>query len=391
MKACLYSGVMSVRFITALLLLPAFIRAQQLSERSFISVITCGPGQTELYSAFGHSAFRVHDPELGIDYAYNYGVFDFSQPNFYLNFARGHNYYKLAVQDYNQFEYFYRYFNRYVHEQVLDLTQQQKQRLFDFLQWNALPENRSYRYDYFYDNCATKIPAVLKNLFADSLQFTYPHITTQYSFRQLTDLYLKYQPWGDLGIDLCLGLPMDKKASPYEFMFLPDYVEAGLDYALLNGRPLVKQKNIVYAPVPENFSNGWLIPLNLFILLAVLTLALTIYDMRRVRLSYVYDRFLFGITGFIGVILLLLWTATDHQAAAWNFNLLWAMPFHLVIAFVVERPFKWISVYFRVTALILVLLLIAWVWLPQQMHHAFIPVVLSLLLRAWAHIKLRNH
>lgn len=377
-------------FIPALLLLPVFIRAQQLSENSFISVITCGPGQTELYSAFGHSAFRVHDPELGIDYAYNYGVFDFSQPNFYLNFARGHNYYKLAVQDYRQFEYFYRYFNRYVHEQVLDLTRSQKQRLFDFLQWNALPENRSYRYDYFYDNCATKIPDVLKKLFGDSLQFTFPHITTSYSFRQLTDLYLKYQPWGDLGIDLCLGLPMDKRVTPYEYMFLPDYVEAGLDYALLNKRPLVKQKNIVYASVPEEFSAAWFTPLNVFILLAVATLLLTVYDLRRKKLSYWYDRLLFGITGLIGIILLLLWTATDHWAAAWNFNLLWALPFHLVVVFLLKRRKKWITIYFKVMVVILLALLVLWVWLPQQMHYALIPVIISLLMRSWTLVKLKS-
>lgn len=392
MRSCLYSGFMIARFvfIYVLLLLPGITRAQRLSAGAFISVITCGPGQNELYSAFGHSAFRVHDPELGIDYAFNYGVFDFNQPNFYLNFARGHNYYKLAVQDYRQFEYFYRYFNRYVHEQVLDLTQAQKQRLFDFLQWNALPENRSYRYDYFYDNCATKIPAILKQLFGDSLQFTYPHITTRYSFRQLTDLYLKHQPWGDLGIDLCLGLPMDKTATPFEYMFLPDYVEAGLDYALLNGRPLVKEKNIVYASVPEEFSAEWFTPFNVFTLLAAVTLMLTVYDLRRKKISYLYDRLLFGITGIIGLILLLLWIATDHWAAAWNFNLLWAFPFHITIVFALKKSWKWITIYFKAMVVILLLLLVFWVWLPQQMHYALIPLILSLLMRSWTNQSLRR-
>jgi hypothetical protein len=100
----------------------------QLSEQATISVITCGPWQGELYSAFGHSAFRVHDPAQGIDEAYNYGVFDFDQPNFYLNFARGYMYYKLGVYDYNRFRDIYIYYNRYIHEQVLNLTQEQKQK-----------------------------------------------------------------------------------------------------------------------------------------------------------------------------------------------------------------------------------------------------------------------
>jgi hypothetical protein len=372
------------------ILFPAVAWAQQLSTQAYISVITCGPGQDELYAAFGHSAFRVYDPLTGMDYAYNYGVFDFSQPNFYLNFARGRNYYKLAVQDYPQFEYFYRYYNRYVHEQVLNLTPWQKQRLFEFLQWNALPENRQYRYDYFYDNCATKIPAVLKQLFADSLQFNYPHITTSYSFRQLTDKYLTYQPWGDLGIDLCLGLPMDKKATPYEYMFLPDYVEAGLDYATLNGRPLVKQKNIIYQPVPVSLHNGWFTPLTVFGFLFVVTFALTIYDFKRKKISALFDRMLFGVTGSLGIVLLLLWTATDHAAAAWNFNLLWALPTHVLVAFAPTKTSKWVTLYYQFTALLLLLLLLCWAWLPQQLHFSLIPFVAALMVRAWAQIKLRH-
>ncbi|MCU0398242.1 MAG: DUF4105 domain-containing protein, partial [Cyclobacteriaceae bacterium] len=220
-------------YSTLIILALSFTLSAQikLSDQAEISVITCGPGQAELYSAFGHSAFRVFDPANQIDHAFNYGVFDFNQPNFYLNFARGHNNYRLAVQDYKRFEYTYVYYNRYVHEQVLNLNTFQKQKLFDYLIWNAQPENQYYRYDYFYDNCATKLPEIVSKVFGDSVQFDGSYISTSYSIRQLTDLYLNYQPWGDLGIDICLGLPMDKKASPYEYMFLPDYVESGFDHA----------------------------------------------------------------------------------------------------------------------------------------------------------------
>ncbi|HEY9048371.1 MAG TPA: DUF4105 domain-containing protein, partial [Ohtaekwangia sp.] len=130
----------------------SYAQAIQLSEQATISVITFGPWQGELYSAFGHSAFRVYDPEQNIDEAYNYGVFNFNQPNFYLNFARGYMYYQLGVFDYPRFRDVYIYYNRYIHEQVLNLTPAQKQKIYDFLQWNALPENEQYRYDYFFDN-----------------------------------------------------------------------------------------------------------------------------------------------------------------------------------------------------------------------------------------------
>src|SRR5690606_1825231 len=107
-----------------------------------------------------------------------------------------------------------------------------------------------YRYDYFYDNCATKMPDILAHVFGDTIEFDGSHIRTDYSIRELTDLYLRLQPWGDLGIDICLGLPIDKQATPYEYMFLPDYVEAGMANAtiLKNGirEPLVKSRTVIY-------------------------------------------------------------------------------------------------------------------------------------------------
>lgn len=377
----------TMRKIFVLLLLASRISANAqitLSDKAEISVITCGPGQNELYSAFGHSAFRVNDPVNGFDYAFNYGVFDFNQPNFYLNFARGHNYYKLAVQDYRQFEYFYIYYNRYVHEQVLNLTAWQKQRLFDFLQWNARPGNERYLYDYFYDNCATKLPEIMTKVFGDSVVFDGSHITTNYSIRQLTDLYLTWQPWGDLGIDICLGLPMDKKATPYEYMFLPDYVESGFDHARLNGKPLVSEKKIVYEALPENRTQSLFRPLYVFTFIALITLAITFRDYKRKRISNWFDAFLFGSTGLIGLLLFLLWVATDHKAAANNLNLLWALPSHLAAAFLLFKTRSWMITYFYGVLLLNSILLLTWAWLPQQLHVALIPVVIMLLLRSLA-------
>ncbi|HYC86358.1 MAG TPA: DUF4105 domain-containing protein, partial [Chryseosolibacter sp.] len=210
-------------FLILISLIPFLSQGQTLSERARVSVITCGPGQRVLYTAFGHSAFRIEDPVNGIDQVYNYGVFDFRRKNFYLNFARGQNYYKLAAYPYPNFEYEYIYFNRFIHQQVLNLDQGQKQAFFDFLEENAKPENATYLYDYFYDNCATRIRDVTQKVLGDSVRFDGSYIQTDYTIRELTDLYLDYQPWGDLGIDICLGLPMDKRAAPHEYMFLPDY------------------------------------------------------------------------------------------------------------------------------------------------------------------------
>lgn len=367
----------------------------RLSDRAEISVLTLGPWQGELFTAFGHSAFRVSDPVNGIDAAYNYGVFDFDQPNFYLNFARGYNMYMLGVMDYPRFEYAYIYYNRYVHEQVLNLTPAQKQRLFDYLQDNARPEKRYYLYDYFYDNCATKIPAVVKEVFGDSVIFDGSHIKTEYSIRDLTDLYLKNQPWGDLGIDICLGLPMDKKATPYEYMFLPDFVEAGFANAMIltNGRrePLVKQTNIIYESRPEEWdSNPLLHPLAVFTLFLLIAVFVTYLDLKRKKLSLYFDVILFTGLGIIGVVLLLLWTATNHQAAAKNFNLLWALPTHLVAVLAFFRQPKWLGQYFGIVAIVSVLLLIFFPLLPQQLHFSLIPLIAAIGVRAYTQYKIRQ-
>lgn len=365
----------------------------QLSEQAEISVITCGPYQGELYSAFGHSAIRVYDPVNQTDLAFNWGVFDFDQPNFYLNFARGFLYYKLGVYSYPHFRDHYISYNRYVHEQVLDLNSFQKQKLFEYLEWNAQPENVNYRYDYFYNNCATKVRDVFVEVFKDSVTFDGSYVTTDYTIRDLTDIYLKHQPWGDLGIDICLGLPMDKRATPYEYMYLPDYIESGFDHATLNNKPVIKNKIIAYQSMPEETPSRILHPWAIFGLLLVVTAALSLYDWKRKKLSKWFDITLFSIVGWVGVLLLLLWIATDHQAAARNFNLLWAFPLHAIAAIVLikkgSQPL--LSKYFLGTAILLVATLVFWFFLPQQLNVFLLPVVVALLIRSWMISKLITH
>lgn len=382
--------------ITGLLLLIATLchGQVQLSDRAEISVLTLGPWQGEVFTAFGHSAFRVYDPVRRIDAAYNYGVFDFDQPNFYLNFARGNNMYMLGVMSYPHFEYAYMSDNRYIHEQILNLRPDQKQRLFDFLQWNARPENREYLYDYFYDNCATKIPEVMLKVFGDSIVFDGSYIKTRYSFRDLTDIYLEQQPWGDLGIDIGLGLPTDKIATPYEYMFLPDYVESGFANATILGdgerEPLVKKTNIIYESHPEEDAAGLLTPVVVFTMYLLVTIVISYRDLKRNRISMYFDGVIFAIVGFLGLCLLLLWTATSHHAAARNFNLLWALPTHLVAVIAFARQPAWLKKYFLIVTFAMGLLLLAWAILPQKLHYSLIPVVIAIGIRSYVQFRIRK-
>ncbi len=377
--------------ISLLLLVFGFtLNAQvRLSPDAEIRILTCGPYQGELYSAFGHSAIRVTDPQLGFDYIFNYGVFDFNQPNFYLNFARGFLNYQLALSEYSYFRDAYIRDNRYIHEQVLNLNEGEKQEFFNFLQWNIREENRFYYYDYFYDNCATRVRDALIRTFGDSIQFDGSYITTNYTIRDLTDIYLQEQPWGDLGIDLCLGLPMDTVASPAMYMFLPDYIEQGFDHAyiLREGEriPLVRETIITYESTPEPDQSSLITPVIAFSVLLILGIWLTWKDYARKKRYRWLDFILFTVTGLIGWLLAALWLVTDHKAAAENLNLLWAIPAFFPLSFWLLKKDcgLWTRRFFMFAAAFLMILLIIWIFLPQNLHNSLIPFVLLLAIRAW--------
>ncbi len=377
------------KWLLLFLFIPLLSSAQwQLSGTAEIHVVTCGPYQGELYSAFGHSAIRVKDTERGLDLIYNYGVFDFNQPNFYLNFARGHLNYRLAVSDYRGFVDYYISENRFVHEQVLNINAKEKQRLFDFLQWNARPENMNYRYDYFYDNCATRVRDAIEDNLGAEVVFDENYAEPGSTIREMCDLYLQEQPWGDLGIDLCLGVPMDKEATAYEYMFLPDYVELAFADGKITGegasRPLVKETIVSYKPTPQEADGILFSPLLVFTLLLLFGAWLTYRGFKKNKTHLWFDLLLQNLVGLIGWFLLALWFFTDHQAAAGNMNILWAFPlyFPLVWLLLSKRPPSWLGRFYRIMAIVHALTLLGWAFLPQDLNVSLLPLVMLLLLRS---------
>lgn len=232
-------------------------------------------------------------------------------------------------------------------------------------------------------------------VFGDTIRFDSSHIQTDYTIRELTDLYLIHQPWGDLGIDIGLGLPMDKKATAYEYMFLPDYVEAGFKNASIekNGvsEPLVKERKVLYESQHNTPPNTLIHPLLVFGIVFVIIGLISYRDMRRRKITQWLDIILFTIVGFVGALLFLLWVATDHKAAAKNFNLLWALPTHLiVIVIAMLRNPKWLQQYFLITAILALVLLATWPFLPQKLHYSLVPLVMALGVRAFTQYIIRK-
>ncbi len=179
-----------------------------LSDSSRISLLTCSSGN-ELYSIFGHSAIRVSDPIRSLDIVFNYGTFDFYDPNFYPNFVRGHLNYILSVSPYREFKQSYVEEGRWIWEQRLNINLNEKQHLFDSLLINYRPENRYYPYDFFGDNCATRIRDIFVKRVSREITFDYSSFEKGKSFRQLLMPNLARSQWAKLGINLLLGLPAD--------------------------------------------------------------------------------------------------------------------------------------------------------------------------------------
>ncbi len=343
---------------------------QSLSDSSEISLLTADPGN-ELYSVFGHSAVRLKDPVNDIDIVYNYGTFDFNTPNFYLKFARGKLNYILSVSTFKNFMPTYFWENRSVYEQVLNLTQEQKEDILRFLQHNYLPENRYYKYDFFYDNCATRIRDLMDSTI-ENLDFEHALKDHDLSFRDMIAAHLTDMKWNKLGIDIALGLPADKTALPYNYMFLPDWMMKAFGNATIGGeKPLVKETNVLFKAAAVEDTSTYITPALVF----WIVFFIGIIGWHRKKFIMYYDRIIFLIAGLTGLLEILLWFATDHIATKGNLNLLWAWPLHLFIAFYAKNN-RFSKIYYMITGMVSFLLLISWAWLPQDMNEALIPLVL---------------
>jgi len=363
------------------------LQAQQvLTNKATISAITCGPG-SELFTSFGHSAFRVHDPSLGIDRIYNYGTFDFYAPNFYFNFAKGKLIYQLGTADTGRFLRVYNYEKRWIKEQVLTIPSGKTQAFYNFLEENATPENKDYRYDFFYDNCATKLEEVVNRILGPDIQYSNTHLNTNKTHRDLIADYTQDHAWGKFGIDLALGSVIDRRATFDEYRFLPDYMMQAFDQATItiDGEtvPLVKKTNNLLYPFPKTLKGFEFTPLLLFSLVFLLVSVLTYLDYKRKKRRKLLDFLLFFGTGTVGIIVVLLWFATDHTATYKNLNFLWAFAPNIIIAFFLLKTTlkKWLKHYFLGILLLLDIMLVVWFFEIQSFNTALIPMILALYVR----------
>jgi len=355
-----------------------------LDSSASVSLLTCSPGE-EIYSTFGHSALWINDPVNHLDKIYNYGTFSFGD-DFLYKFIKGDLDYLLSLDRSDYFLEEYRMEQRSVTQQEFNLTQEEKQRLFEYLETNALPENANYRYDFLFDNCSTRIRDMLDSATNHRIIYDYSFAAPA-SYRTMVDNCAKDHPWLRFGMDLMTGLPMDKTSAPREHLFLPDLMMTAYFLAEINHNgkkePMVKHSKVLVdiAPIlPE--TPFWQMPAFVFGILCAGVMLISIFGYRKKKWIKGLDIILLIITSMIGALMIFFWTETRHLVAHQNMHLLWANPLYLIwIPFFFKGSRRFLMNSGLAYATLLFFMIINKFWFPQTYEWALIPILLMLMSR----------
>lgn len=390
-----YLCTLMKRFLYILITFFSVLNLRAQTDSLTVSLLTCGPGQ-EVYNLFGHSAIRVKNEATGVDYVFNYGIFSFNTPNFVLRFTLGQTDYQLGVQYYDDFVYNYEMQGRFVHEQLLNLNSEEKLKLAMLLEENYLPENRMYRYNYFYDNCSTRPRDMIEKAVNGTVVYQEEMDTPieGLTYRGLVHDYTKRKAWSRLGIDLLLGSEADEPISRRASMFIPFLLEQYFSTAQktdLQQRSsgLVEETHTIIDqdesdwPSPTPFT-----PMRVFLLLFIVVAALTIWGIRHQKSLWGLDLLLFAAAGIAGCIIAFMVAFSEHPAVSPNYLLFVFHPLHLLCLPWILKKVKKLqrSRYMVLNAVILTLFIIFWVLIPQIFPIEVLPLASVLLVRSISNI-----
>lgn len=367
------------------------LQAQEkpLSDSAFISLITVSPGK-DIYAHYGHTALRVVDPKNAFDLVFNYGLFDFNSPNFIFRFVRGETDYICGAFSYSDFLLEYQMENRSVKEQVLNLNAVERETIWQALVKNIQPENRTYRYNFFFNNCSTQPRDVVVN----GLQGKVDYRTKGYypTLRSVVHHYTQSYPWTQFGIDFLLGAQADDSASLSDQQFAPELLFESFATAVVVGdsakiRPLVLEtrqavsQDISKLPKPSNLPS----PVTTMWFLCLVVAVITSYERLKKKHFQLVTALVYGIFGLIGSLIAFMVLFSIHPTTHVNYLLLWLNPLHLIFAFGmifgsfrkrIANPYLAVNLLFQLFAVL-------GIWfLPQQLHPAMIPLLLMILMRS---------
>lgn len=377
------------------------VKAQSLilSPSAKISLLTHMPSDEAVYTLYGHTAIRIQDADNKVDAVFNYGIFDFDSPNFMYRFVKGETDYMVAVVPFN---YYYREYKERgvsIIEQELNLNEAEKQNISNALLTNILPENRVYRYNYFYDNCSTRPRDIIEKNIQGSVKYTSNNKTQTY--RDLIHECVSSHPWIQFGIDLVIGADADKLIDDKQKHFLPIHLMTSYDGAKVvesdslhrnlltkTNTLLESQKNVDTSSTTTNS------PLIYGCLLLAVSLIISTFTIKGKYLVWgrLYDFLLFVIFGLVGSVIFFLMFFSEHPCTNPNWNITWLNPLELVFAFLflIKYLAKYVYYYHFINFVLLTLFVLAWFLIPQHLELAFLPFILSIWIRSGANIILRK-
>lgn len=355
-------------------------------DQAEISLLTGSPFNEEVFTPYGHTSIRVVDPENGMDWLFNYGIFNFEK-DFIYRFTKGNADYKLMA--YKTGSYITEAVMKGIEvtEQVLNLNQEEKQAFWNALVENAQPENALYRYNFFYDNCSTRPAELIERVVQGKVEYNFPEM--HFSFRDLINNCTRGLPWQTFGCDLVLGSPTDKEITPRETFFLPVYLKDGLAAAKIiapdgTARPVILKTNILAEKDREEPSPGFFTPIVCFTLLFLLVILLTYWERKKKKYYRWLDILLFSVAGIAGCVVFFLCFISTQPCTWPNWNVIWLHPFHLiaVVLFMVKKMNKVTICYHFINFVALTLFMLAWSLLPQHMNMAALFLILCLWCRS---------
>ena len=321
-------GLLYIVLTFILSVVNATVGAQSMTnpDRIQISLLTCSPGK-EVWAQYGHTAIRYYDKESGEDLAINYGIFSLDQTYFIPRFVLGMTDYRMGVQPMDMFLAQYSYEGRGVIEQVLNLSAEDKEVIYKALQENMKPENVVYRYNYFFDNCTTRARDMLVNHLHGKV--VYPPAEENATFRSMIHKWNNKYEWTQFGEDLLLGVNADRKTTKSEQQFLPENLRSDFDKARYNGKPLVKETNVLLDAETEVVEPVFpLSPLSIALIFAVISLVMMLFSYRRQQVYWAWDLALMLTSGLMGIIFFVM-IFSQHPCVSLNFILLFFNPLPL--------------------------------------------------------------
>jgi len=349
-----------------------------------VSLLTVLPSPNYVFTIFGHTAIRAYNPSEEFDWVFNYGSFNWNEPGFMYRFVKGQTDYYLAADKFDEFEYKYTMENSTVIEQVLNLSSEEKAEMLQMLYINSLPENRRYRYDFFFDNCTTRPRDIIEKVTRGRI--VYPEQEKPTTFRTLIHEYTKPYPWLTFGIDLLIGSGADSLISLRQEMFLPEKLMNALENAYIENdgirRPMVSSTQIIIQSIEEDnhSGNSWFSPMAAGICLLVISLILGICGIIYKRRFRLFFALLFLVAGTAGCVVWFVAFLSTHPCTYPNWNVFFFHPLYFIalVGYLLPKTYRFITWYHWINFVLLSSLLIAWPFIPQEMNSANIPFVLCL-------------